>query len=720
MERIEGTVEKVIFARPEEGYAVLSLRVVEQLLPVTVIGNLVGVQPGETMEISGRWEHHRQFGRRFRVDQFAAGAPRDEEGLLRYLQSGVINGIGPQMAERLVAAFGTKLFELTEDDPLILMQVPGIGKKRAKTIARVIAEQREVRDVMVFLQGLGLGPGMAGRIYRAWGKDAEARVRKDPYRLAQEVEGFGFLSADTIAQKLGVDPTSGTRLEAGLLHMLRSSRDEGHTVIGREDLVTHTATFLETDLIEVERALAGVILSRVLEARSSAEGEDLVGLPALVYAEENMARDLHRLGQMGPRNISPKQLDDAAEVSLTEEQRSAVELAARGPVSVITGGPGTGKTTVIRSLVRLLNSIDERCWLCAPTGRAAKRLSEASQAPATTVHRLLGFKGISNEGVPLFEHGRKNPLGPGTVILDEASMLDAMLGRRLLEALGMNRLVLVGDANQLPSVGAGNVLADLIRSDGVPVAELSTIFRQAESSQIVVNAHRIRQGLEPEPSGAGALEEGAFHLVRVDDPQRAQQRVLEVCSERIPRAFGLDPINDVQVISPMHRGDVGTVMLNRELQRRLNPGKGGIERGPEAFRVGDKVMQVRNDHEREVYNGDVGRIVSIDSTGPRLVVKMGEELVRYEPEQLRQLSLAYCISIHKSQGSEYPAVVIPLTTQHYLLLQRNLLYTAITRAKKLVVLVASPQALRIAVERTDSSLRRTRLLELVANAELGF
>ena len=474
-------------------------------------------------------------------------------------------------------------------------------------------------------------------------------------------------------------------------------------MLGRKRLIAQATTFLETPTSLLEAALDQLIAEQMLEERV-VDGEHAVGLPALVQAEESIGNQIAQLLIRPTIDVDLSLIGSMAEIDLTEEQRLAVSTAVSEPCSVITGGPGTGKTTVLRTLVRVLESIGERPMLCAPTGRAAKRLADTTQTPASTVHRMLGFRGAD------FEYNKSNPLPRGTVIVDEASMMDVPLTRRLFDALGLgSRLVFVGDADQLPSVGPGNVLRDVIASAAVPCVRLETIFRQAESSLIVSNAHRIRRGEGPVASQPGTRGNGDFYLVSVADPVRAQKRVLEAVCDRIPNAFGMNPLRDVQVLSPMHRGPVGTVVLNALLQRQLNPSESGIRSGEAELRVGDKVMQIRNDHEREVYNGDIGWIVGVDSEQGILTVNINGNPIEYVGGQIGQLRLAYCVSIHKAQGSEYPAVVIPLVTQHYVMLQRNLLYTAVTRAKQLVTLIAHPGALRRAVAQVGQSERSTLL-----------
>jgi exodeoxyribonuclease V alpha subunit len=709
-ETLVATVESIKYSTPD-GYAVLELSQEGQTKPIIAVGQLAAVHEGELLRLEGSWSEHPKYGPQLKVGYYRSEVPTSEAGVVRYLSSGQIAGIGVALAKRLVAAFGPDLFAKVEHDPLLLMQVEGIGKKRAKALAKALCEQREERDTRAFLQGLELGPKMTERVMRAWGLEARERIERDPYRLIRDVDGFGFQSADRTARRLGVHGDNPSRLAAGLLHALGQRADAGDTVVEREDLLERAERFLEAERAPLEHALDKLLIDGAAIARETAAGEAAIGQPALVRAEEAIARELGRL-QQGQRHQLPTALVAPRGIELTEEQADAVRLAAAAPVAVITGGPGTGKTTVLRTLVELFAERGTRPALCAPTGRAAKRLAEATEASASTVHRLLGFRGGG------FQHGKNHPLGHDVVIIDEASMLDVWLARALLEAMPpASQLVLVGDADQLPSVGPGNVLGDVIASGGVEVARLSTIFRQQQQSRIVVNAHRIRQGQLPEPSPPGA-QRGDLHIVNVSDPELARERVLEICCERIPRAFGLDPRDDVQVLSPMHRGAVGTTALNRALQQRINPQTGPALRvGERELRVGDKVMQIKNDHDREVFNGDLGRVLDVDVTGRRVAVRFDGRRLEYGPELLEQLTLAYCISIHKSQGSEYPAVVVPLLTQHFVLLQRNLLYTAITRARSLVVLVGSAEALALAVRRADGVQRTTRLAALLQAGE---
>lgn len=707
VETLEGIVESIRY-RTDDGYAVLQISVKDRPIGVTIVGKLSTLAEGEHISVVGQWVEHPQFGRQFKVKDFRATRPKDNEGLLRYLQSGIVEGVGPSLAKRLVDALGDKLFELAEHDPLLLMQVPGIGKKRAKMIAAALREQESKRDTFVFLQGLGLGKAQSTKVFEAWGEDAEKKISADPYLLVKHVDGFGFARADALAQRLGVREDSPFRLSAALLHLITERKRLGDTCIDRNALVDSCAQFIAADPIDIEDALELLHRERLVVERKNELGDSVVGERSLMLAEERIAT---RLAQAFS-DVKSEQDIGAISISdqdLSEEQIAALKLAGKSALTIITGGPGTGKTTVLKSLVRAFEKKDFEVALAAPTGRAAKRVSEATGRDASTIHRLLGARGGS------FRYNKHESLPYDVVIIDEASMLDIWLARALFDALAPHsRMVLVGDVDQLPSVGPGNVLSDMIDSRVIPTARLTQIFRQASQSAIVRNAHRIREGKLPEPSPTGSTAGGEVHLVIAANPEQAQERLLQVCCQRIPQAFGLDAKRDVQVLAPMHRGAVGTIALNQVLQDRLNPKKDMLRRGNESFRVGDKVMQTKNDHERDVYNGDLGEIIAIDNKEGSVEVAINGMNHRYQGEELQALTLAYCISIHKSQGSEYPAVVIPLMTQHYMLLQRNLLYTALTRAKKLVVLIGSNEAISLAVRRRDGISRQTRLKTLLA------
>jgi exodeoxyribonuclease V alpha subunit len=704
---LEGTVLRVVFTAPDGSFAVLRLESAGREEPVSVVGPLADATPGEHLKMEGHWERHPTHGEQFRATRAVVEIPRTAEGVGRYLEG--LKGIGPMLAERLVAAFGTDAIEVVEKDPWRAGQVRGVGRRRAERAAKDAAAKRQEREVMVFLQGLGVSLAYAARIRKAYGDEAVARVRENPYRLARDVPGIGFVVADRIAQGMGIGRDSPLRIQAGVVHVLESLSEEGHVFSPTDQLIARAAEALTVDGERAQAALAE--LAR--EGGVIVEGHAVYS-PRLHRAEVDLARRLGALLQADRARPPPM----VGGERLSEGQRRAIAICGEAGVAVITGGPGTGKTTVVRALVQTWEQAGRTVMLAAPTGRAAKRLAEATGRAAQTVHRLLEWgrpsrdmDGFARAGP--FGRGDDNPLAAELLVVDEASMLDVQLARGLVTAVRPGAtLVLVGDVDQLPSVGPGQVLRDVIASGRVPVARLTEVFRQAEGSGIVENAYRILSGHTP----IGSKDpRGDFFVISAEEPERAREMVVRLCRERIPSAFGFDPLRDVQVLAPMHRGAAGTEGLNRALQAALNPNGEAVSlpgAGGGMLRVGDKVMQVRNDYERDVFNGDVGVIVGArrdDDDDAVVDVDFDGRQVRYESEALGELELAYAVSVHKSQGSEYPAVVVPLVMQHYLLLQRNLLYTAVTRGKKLVVLVGSERAIRQAVAEAEASERHTGL-----------
>ena len=730
--RVAGTVERVTFHSEETGFCVLRVNAARRREPVTVVGTAVTVGPGEFVEANGAWVNDRNYGLQFRAEHLRVVPPSTLEGIEKYLGSGMIRGIGPHFAAQLVRTFGAEVFEVIENDPERLRELPGIGPKRQSQVVAAWAEQKAVREIMVFLQSHGVGSARAVRIYRLYGDQAVDRVRENPYRLTLDVRGIGFRTADAIAQSLGFEADSIPRARAGVRHVLQELAGEGHCAGEREALVEATAGLLEVDAEVVERALARDLADEAL-VDETRDGESWIFLPALHRSERGAAGHLGRLlGAGGPPwgHIDPEKAIPWAEqrvgFELSGSQRAAVACAIRERVTVITGGPGVGKTTIVNAVLRIVRAKGVRARLCAPTGRAAKRLAESTGLEASTIHRLLEFDPATGG----FRHGLDQPLDTDLVVVDEVSMVDVVLANQLFRAIPEHAaLLLVGDVDQLPSVGPGSVLADVIGSERVPTVRLTEIFRQAESSRIVVNAHRINRGESPEypppPSrseGAGggegtetARENAApsdFYVIPVRDAEEARDRLLQVVTERIPRRFGFDPMADLQVLTPGRRGGLGATALNAELQSLLNPGSPArVNRYGTTYARGDKVLQTVNDYQKEVFNGDIGRIVAVDPEEQTVTVDFEGRPVPYEFSELDELSLAYAITVHKSQGSEFPAVVIPLTTQHYMLLERNLVYTGVTRGKRLVVLVAEPRALAIAVRRFESVQRRSRLAE---------
>ncbi|RMF35347.1 MAG: ATP-dependent RecD-like DNA helicase [Chloroflexi bacterium] len=727
MEQIEGSVERITYYNEENGYTVLRLHVPGQPELVTVVGELPQVTPGERLRLEGVWTTHPRYGRQFKAERCRQLLPATVEGIRRYLGSGLVKGVGPVTASRIVKRFGLETLRVLDEEPHRLREVLGVGPKRAAAIARAWEEQKAIKEVMLFLQSHGVSTNLAVRIYKTYGDEAIAVVQQDPYRLARDVWGIGFKTADKIARHLGIPPDAPSRLQAGIAYALSQMADQGHVYVPEETLITTAAELLEVAPEAVAQALADLDAEEqvkretlVYPTAGERQGgavqlreERAVYLAPFYYGEVGVSNRLRAMVE-GPTDRLARfravdwtgllaRLEARSPVRLSQEQRQAVRTALTHKVTVLTGGPGTGKTVTVQAVIGALETFGYRYALCAPTGRAAKRLAEATGRPAKTVHRLLGYRPA--EG---FQFHEERPLPVDMLIVDEASMLDLLLTNHLLKALDpAAHLLLVGDVDQLPSVGAGDVLRDIIASGRVAVVHLTQIFRQAADSFIVINAHRINRGEMP------IVNQGEdFFLFTQEDPEEAAALIVDLVQRRIPRKFGYDPLTEIQVLAPMYRGACGVASLNTRLQEALNPPSlARTERrlGGRIFRVGDRVMQVRNNYDKEVFNGDIGRIVAMDSVNQTITVQMDERRVVYDWGEADELTHAYAISVHRSQGSEYPVVVMPVLTQHYLMLQRNLLYTAVTRAKKLVVLVGSWKALRIAVRNNKVAERHSGL-----------
>ncbi len=716
---LTGTVERITFHNEENGFAILKVAVKGRVEPVTVKGTVAVVQPGERLEAIGQWVNDPNYGRQFAAAGITTTAPSSLEGIKRYLGSGLIDGIGPVYAERLVEKFGERVFDVIEHQSGRLLDVDGIGKKRRAEIKESWEKQKAVREIMVFLHAHGVSTARAVRIYKRYGDAAITMIRDNPYRLADEVWGIGFKTADEIAARLGIARDAMPRLRAGLQHVLLKATDDGHCALPAETLVDEAGRLLGEadspfDAARLQPALDD-LLGRAELMREVVDGDDLIFLPHLLAAEaQSAARLLNLAGR--PPEYPPIVIDRALAwveqktgKQLAEGQKAAVRQALTNRFLVITGGPGVGKTTILNSILLILQAKGVEAVLAAPTGRAAKRLSESTGEEARTLHRLLEYQPAKGWG-----RDADRPLKGTLFVLDEASMIDAALLWHFLKALPVGaHLLLVGDVDQLPSVGPGRVLADIIASKAVAVARLTEIFRQARTSRIVTAAHAVNAGLVPDldPPADGSVSD--FYFIERESPEEIAAALVQVIRERIPQRFGLDSRRDVQVLTPMNRGLLGATALNTALQEALNqPGEFTLE--AESFgtlyRVGDKVIQTRNNYDKDVFNGDIGRIGGIESSPLRVdVVFEDGRTASYESGELDELRLAYAITIHKSQGSEFPAVVIPVSTQHYMMLQRNLLYTGLTRGRKLVVLVGAKAALQHAVRRADSRRRWTTL-----------
>jgi exodeoxyribonuclease V alpha subunit len=755
VDTLSGSLERITFYNPENGYTVLRLRPDRQRgLPglnreglATVVGNLPELTPGEHLSLQGRWANHPQHGQQFNVEICQQTLPATVNGIRRYLGSGLVKGIGPRLAERIVNHFGRETLTIIEQQPERLREVPDIGPKRTRQIARAWQEQKQVKEIMLFLHSHGISTNLAVKIYKTYGDAALTTVQNNPYQLARDIYGVGFKTADKIAQDLGLPPDHPGRIEAGVIYALNEMSDDGHVYSPQAELARRAVELLNVspelippaldrlaqqdrirpDLIPLDRESARP--NRPADSpgpRGVAETPGLYASPViyltpLYFGEKGVAERLGALQRAASGALPGKVAGWPLQQELSPEQQAAIEAALQSPVSVLTGGPGTGKTTCLQALIAALEGQRQRYALASPTGRAAKRLAEATGRSASTIHRLLGF--LPGEG---FRHSAENPLPIDFLIVDEASMLDLILANHLLKALRPGTLLLlVGDVDQLPSVGAGDVLRDVIASRVVPVSRLTHIFRQAADSMIITNAHRINRGEMPVFSPAHNRKEtsgarGDFFFFAAEEAAEVADWVVQVVTERIPRAFGFDPLREVQVLAPMYRGAAGVSNLNERLQAALNAPHAQT---PEkrlfgsTFRRGDKVMQIQNNYDKEVFNGDIGFVTGIDPVEQSLTVEVDGRRVDYDFSEADQLVLAYAVTVHKAQGSEFPAVVLPLVTAHYLMLQRNLLYTAITRAQKLCVLVGSRRAIALAV-RNDQVARRYTALDWRLRSDL--
>ncbi len=715
-EPLAGLVERVTFHNPDNGFCVLRAKARGHHELVTVLGATPSIAVGEYIHASGRWETHREHGRQFRATFLRVTSPTSAEGMEKYLGSGLIKGIGPVFAQRLVNAFGEAVFEVIEHEPRRLLEVEGIGDKRVQRITSSWAEQRAIREIMAFLQGHGVSTSRAVRIYKTYGADAIPRVSENPYCLARDIVGIGFKSADLIAERLGISRTALIRARAGLEYTLMQALAEGHCGLPEDELLAEAERLLEIPTATLVEALAAEVANGYLVADEVGDRRCLF-LAYLWGAERFVAQRLRALASESPgwSSIDVERATAWVEkklgVTLAPSQRTALALALVNKLLVITGGPGVGKTTLINSILKILGAKAVSVALCAPTGRAAKRLAESTGLMAKTIHRLL-------EADPRrggFKRDEANPLECELLVVDEASMVDVPLMASLIKALpARSALLLVGDVDQLPSVGPGQVLADIIASGAVPVTRLTEVFRQAAESRIVVNAHRVNRGQRPELS---VNENSDFFFVEAADPDDAAGKIIEVVRNRIPKRFALDPIRDVQVLCPMNRGRLGTRALNLDLQSALNgnEGKPAVARFGWNFRVDDKVMQTANDYDKEVFNGDIGVVRGVDLEAQEIVIEFDGRSIIYDFGELDEVSPAYATTIHKAQGSEYPAVVIPLSIQHYLMLRRNLLYTGITRARELVVLVGQRKALALAVNDARTERRWSKLQQWLLN-----
>ncbi len=789
METLQGILERIVYENSDTGYTVGRLSARDHAELITVVGNLASINPGESILLRGEWVDNPKYGRQFQIEKYETILPANVVGLRKYLGSGLIKGIGPKMAALIVRKFGMDTMDIIENEPDKLARVPGIGRKRVETIKEAWEAQREIKNVMLFLQSYDVSTAHAAKIYKTYGNDSLLIVTENPYQLADDIYGIGFVTADTIAQKLGMDKDAPQRVEAGVKYVLSQKADDGHVFQHRGELIEACQTMLEQELAAIEQGISALIekeeiinpgftdrsnpneqdainepqdnydvsnqpstvglhqqelpddhqtsLSESREPR--AESHSAIYLAPFYYAELGVANQFSRLlaGQkQSSRLLSPNttrfltELENEMDLDFAPQQCKAILTAMTTRAMILTGGPGTGKTTTTVGMIRLFEAQGKRITLTAPTGRAAKRLSETTGGEAKTIHRLLEFSPQINS----FKRNRQNPLDTDVLIVDETSMVDLVLMNRLMQAIRPSTtIVLIGDVDQLPSVGAGNVLKALIDSQKIPVIELTEIFRQAQESMIVTNAHRINKGDFPELTGDADRN---FFFIEEEDPEEITELICSLIADRLPKHYGYHPIDDIQLLCPMRRGTLGTENLNKRLQEVLNveyttpknhplekarfgthshnkqlPHFGNQSATVGGFRVGDKVMQVRNNYDYDVFNGDIGRVVAIERIDKKVCIQYPDKQVAYDTADLGELVLAYATTIHKAQGSEYPVVVIPLHTQHYLMLQRNLLYTGITRAKERVVIVGTKKALSICIRNNQVMQRNSYLAE---------
>lgn len=710
LEKLSGIVERITFHNPENGYSIIKIKLPCRGQVATIVGYHTAVKLGEGLRASGAWVNDSTYGLQFKAESLEISPPTTLEGVQKYLSSGMIKGIGPVYAKKLMRAFGETVFDVIEKTPEKLSSVEGIGRVRAKKIIQGWAEQKALRDIMIFLHRHGISSSRAVRIYKTFGKDAIRVISEDPYKLVRQIRGIGFQSADAIAQKTGMNKTSPVRAEAGLNYVLSQAIDQGHCGLPLEDFLHQAEKILEIPRSLLEQALEKNCAKKDL-ILDQLNAVTCVFSSKLYQAERDIAAFLklnrqHDLPwKVSDASCAVRACEDILGIRLAESQVLALCKVLESKISVITGGPGVGKTTLIKSLLTILSDQKLRVVLCAPTGRAAKRLAETTGADAKTIHRLLEMDPIQGD----FRRSADYPLECDLVIVDETSMVDVPLMYALMRAIPLKAAVIfVGDIDQLPSVGPGQVLADIIASGALNVVRLKEVFRQEGESRIIVNAHRINQGLMPLESESKEISD--FYFVESKDPEDGVRKILQLVKERIPGRFHLDPLRDIQVLCPMNKSGLGTRSLNIELQNiLLQAGQTGVERFGSKLCPGDKVMQVINNYDKDVYNGDIGFIAEVDFDQSMMLIEFDGRGVGYDFSELDQITLAYAVTIHKSQGSEYPAVVIPIVAQHYMMLKRNLLYTAVTRGKKLVVLVGQRKALAMALESRGNFTRLSKL-----------
>ena len=711
-ETLNGFIERVTYHNVDNGFAVLQVKVKGRNDLVTVVGNTTSVTAGEHVEATGDWSIDRQHGQQFRASELQTTHPASAAGIEKYLASGAIRSIGPKLAAKIVGIYHDQTLEIFEKAPDFLLHIKGIGPERVKRIRQSWQEQKEVRKIMLFLTEHGITSGRAVRIYRTYGHEAIAKIKANPYQLADDIRGIGFKTADELAATLGIDRDSPNRARAAVRYSLQELASKGHCGYPEPGVIEHTTQLVEIEQRIVEEAVLSVVSDGHV-VRESVDGEPWLYLASLYRAEVGLAQSVHRLASATPHPLPSIDVEEAItwveqqlNIDLAAGQQEAIRQACQHKLLVITGGPGVGKTTLVRSILEIFSAQKLTCVLAAPTGRAAKRLAETTERTAKTIHRLLEFNPATGD----FKRNTHQPLKGDLFVLDETSMVDVVLGYQFFRAVPSEAcVILVGDVDQLPSVGPGSVLADLIASNVVPVVRLTEIFRQARQSRIITAAYAVNHGQLPDMSASAELTD--FYVVESNEPEAIQNMVVKLVKDRIPTRFGLDPKQDIQILSPMNRSLLGARNLNQVMQEAINPGNNGpeVQRFGWTYRIGDRVIQNENNYDRDVFNGDLGLVEKINRIEQLLTVNFEGRAVEYDFADLDELALAYVLSIHKSQGSEFPCVVIPLHTQHYLMLQRNLLYTAVTRGKQLVVIVGTKKALGMAIHREDTGQRYTAL-----------
>ncbi len=706
MEEIYGFIESIVYTEPEKGFTVAGLIEPKKKELTCIVGVMPSIQPGETIRCKGGWKHHQEYGQQFEVKAFDLEAPSDLLGIKKYLESGMIKGIGPVYAERIVNTFGLDTLDIIDQTPERLAEVAGIREKRIEQIKKCWKEQHSIRNVMIFLRGHGASPSFAQKIYKTYGDASIDKVRANPFQLAKEIHGIGFKTADMIAKGIGIPHDSAARIDSGIEHSLWELSNEGHVCYPEKDLVPEVSAILEVAPEKVQQRIQALVKCDELIKEN-----ERIWVKPLFFAETGIARELARLMQ-GPCRIRPVLMDKAIEwvekklhIELAPEQKSAVSSGMQEKVLIVTGGPGTGKSTITKAILAITEKITTRILLAAPTGKAAKRISEITYKKAFTIHSLLEMDFTNGS----FKRNRNNPLSCDLIIIDEASMIDTQLMNHLLRAIPADaRLILIGDVDQLPSVGPGTVLKDLIRSELLPIIRLKKIFRQAAGSRIITNAHRINEGTFPDLSSASYSD---FQFIEAEEPEEVLKTIVDLVKTGLAKSHRFHRFEDIQILCPMKRGIIGTENINIVLQQQLNPSHNPLHRMGRCFHIGDKVMQIRNNYEKEVFNGDVGKIVEIDFTENQLKVAFDGKVIDYDFTEMDELILAYAVSIHKFQGSECPCVIIPVHTTHFKMLYRNLLYTGLTRGKKRAIFIGTKKAIAIGIKNEEVLKRNTGLLD---------